>query len=188
MRLAKFLGSHAEDQFVVICAAGKHHAAQPALKLEAQPLVQPDRALVERVDARRDLLIAQLLEVVRQHQGDGLRCVAFAPVLSGNRQTIAERAVARVAGVRVDRAHRRAVQRLDDPAIGVIFGLRERGFGRELLRALLRARKLDVVAETGDLAVLIPTVEQFPVARFNAAKSDEMALLDVRFGVRGSSA
>ena len=86
----ELLHGDAVEHLVVVGAAGVDRAADAALVLEADLLVQLDRGFVEGVDARVRLLVAQLAEVVAQQQLDRLAGVSVAAVLREDRDAVGE--------------------------------------------------------------------------------------------------
>src|SRR5437764_1682594 len=111
--LVELLPGHTEEHDVVVLALGEHAPPAAALDDEAEPVVEPERLLVEGVHGRVAFLVAELGEVEPQQEADGLGAVAPPTMVVAEADPVGEDAVPTIGDPDGDRADEDTVQRLD---------------------------------------------------------------------------
>ena len=110
----KITSKHAENQLIVILAAGKYRFPVSPLKVEPEVFVQSDRGFVERVHLRNHIVMTQFEKVMPKQHRHRFRTVPFAPVTPEQPYAVKEISVTLICLANVDRANKLPLrQRLD---------------------------------------------------------------------------
>src|SRR5205085_2994818 len=178
-RRGPFFARQAVVMQIEMRAARKAHAAECAFGLEAELLMQRDGSSIGREDADRHFLITQLLKIIFDNEQDRLARIAVPLVLGRDVNAVAERARARIAVMRFNRADRCARRIFNDPTkfVALQFLLRLR---REVLCGPWeRDRRTQGIHLSPLLAVEIPAKESLCIRRFDAAQAHLFALPEI---------